>query len=83
MGAFFRGDRDLFLEVMKDKEGFLAKSVLSLRITGRMDLEEDVKDAVVQIASSGDFSSAEPAVSSLMSILEDGFGISITIDKRN
>ena len=83
MGAFFRSEYDLYQEVMKDPDAFMENSVLSLRIAGRMDLEDDVKDAVVEIVSCSDLVDANEIVSSLMRMLEDGFGISTTIEKRN
>jgi hypothetical protein len=83
MGAFFHGEYDLFSEIMKDPDAFMANSILSLRLADRHDLEDDVKDAVVEIVSCVDFSEARKAVSSLKTMLEDGFGISTTIEKRN
>ena len=83
MGAFFHSEYDLFSKVTEDSDAFMSNSALSLRIAGRPDLEGSIKDAVVQIVSSVDFSEAKEAVSSLKKILEEGFGVSTMIEKRN
>ena len=83
MAAFFRNEYDLFSEIMKGPEDFLSKSMLALSVTGRGDLQDDVKDAVVSIASSDGFEDATNAVESLMAIFEDGFGIFTRIEKRD
>ncbi len=83
MGAFFRSEYDLFLEIKKDPESFMSNSILSLQIAGRLDLEADIKDAVVETVSCSDLSEVQEVVKSLMGIMEDGFGISTTVEKRN
>ena len=84
MSAFFRGEYDLFQEIVKGSEEFLKKSMLALSVAGRDDLQDDVKDAVVSIVTSNDFEDAFVATSSLIGFFEDGFGISKKkIEKRN
>lgn len=83
MAAFFRNEHDLFLEIMKDADAFLMKSMLSLEVVGRKDLEDDIKDAVVSVVSSKDFEDAASALSSLMGFFEDAFGIFTKIEKRD
>jgi len=71
------------VEVTKDTESFLANLELSLKVVGRMDLENDVKDAVVEIESSSDEHEAEKVATSLLLMIEDAIGTSKKVEKRN
>jgi hypothetical protein len=83
MGAFFRSGYDLMVEVNKDTESFLGNLDLSLKIVDRVDLEDDVKDAVVGIISASDDGEAEEIATSLLVMLEDAIGTSKKVEKRN
>lgn len=83
MTAFFRNEYDLFHEIMKGSREFMSKTMLSLDVVGRNDLQDDVKDAIIEIVSSKSFGDASDALSSLLAMFEDAFGVYTKIEKRD
>jgi len=74
MGNFFRSVSDLKAEIDADRNGFLELLVHALDTAGRLDMQDDVKDAVVAISAATDETDVLNAGEVLLDLLQQGIG---------
>jgi len=81
MGAFFRNPYDLYEEVTGNPGKFFGGIKRALEIAGRLDAEDDVKDAVQSVVTAGRFEEAAEPCAALLKIMEDAVGVAPVVQK--
>jgi len=83
MGNFFRSVSDLKAEIDADRNGFLERLVRALDVAGRSDMQDDVKDAVVAIATAVEEKDVLDAGEVLLDLLQQGIGTEEKLRRAN
>jgi len=82
MGNFFRNEADLRSEIESVPKEFLDRLIHALDAANRLDLQDDVKDAVVAVSTAAGTDDDVGPAEILMDILSQGIGVDEKVQRR-